>query len=647
VTQRLAGSRILINAPTADELDSLRVALEHAGASVITTRSPQEAFDAFQADPPDALVSDLDGARAPDHKLIRQIRGLRTGRGVPAVAVSSLSWETHRADALAAGFSQWISKPAEQAVVEVVAALIRPEAAGAARPPSPPPGASIADTVIADLGLLPFSETVRRLWRERRSGDLLVRFRRTTRMVFFDEGEVVFAASNVRKERLGEALVALGAISGDGFHRASAMMAQKKLRFGDALVAAGIMKKDEVGLSVARWVEQLVLPLFALTSGGASFDERPCVIPKDYRVNLGTERLLHKGVRTMQNHDLVLRALGQLDRRVVAARAFPFSLDAEDKEILDLAQEPVSLRRLAWTSAGFVPDRARTVYALVASSALEDVAAPPARPARVSLSARPATKPPEPPSDPHGPLREEIRQQLEHSESLDSVAWLGISASAPKADLVRALEQRRASYEALLKSLGHDAGMSTDLELLLGRVSMALRLAQGASPRKEEPAPVPVAAATTAESAPPPAPSPEPASATNVSMEVEHLLMEAGVRMSVGDFANAARTYARLVDLRPEVAEYHVRLAIALSRSPKTARQAEAAFNEALHLDPENAEIHYQLGVYYGAMNVRSRSIVAFREAMRLDPRHKKARAEVEALSPRDSALDGLKRLLK
>ena len=109
---------------------------------------------------------------------------------------------------------------------------------------------------------------------------------------------------------------------------------------------------------------------------------------------------------------------------------------------------------------------------------------------------------------------------------------------------------------------------------------------------------------------------------------------------------NAARTYAKVVELRPHVVEYHVRYAIALARSPQTVKRAEGAFLEAIRLAPENAELHFKLAMYYKALKVRSRYVTELRAAVELDPRHKKARAELETLSPKESGLSSLKKLL-
>jgi tetratricopeptide (TPR) repeat protein len=183
-------------------------------------------------------------------------------------------------------------------------------------------------------------------------------------------------------------------------------------------------------------------------------------------------------------------------------------------------------------------------------------------------------------------------------------------------------------------------------------VALPVEAAAGepASPAPEEPRPAP---ATDAPAEPP---APEPPADREAShgpgmldtdSQIEHLLLEGSVKMTVSDYASAVQSYLRLVELAPRVASYRVRLAIAMALWPKTAKQAEREFLEAIRLDPNNADIHYQFGIYYKAMKVRSRAVAELRTALSLSPRHKQARADLEALSPKDSALTSLKKLLR
>ena len=130
-------------------------------------------------------------------------------------------------------------------------------------------------------------------------------------------------------------------------------------------------------------------------------------------------------------------------------------------------------------------------------------------------------------------------------------------------------------------------------------------------------------------------------------MQIEHLLMEGEVRMTVSDYANAIRVFTRLVELAPNVPAYWVKLAIAKASFPRTAKQAERDFVEALRLEPENADLHCKFGMYYKAMRQRARAQAELETALRLDRRHAMARRELEAIAPGSDTVLNLKKLFR
>ncbi len=518
--------------------------------------------------------------------------------------------------------------------------------------------------MLTELATTPLAETLRGLSSERLSGDLQVRSGKIVKTVFFDHGRLVFAASNLKKDRLGEALVALGRITDEEFNRVSALMkGDRKRRFGEALVAAGVMDKNEVGGSVARQVRRIVLSLFELTEGAASFEERRCAIPLEYMVSLSLYRLLYDGIRTINSRELILTGLGNLDASVALASVPPFPFDLkectpEEKEILELAQRRVTRRRLAWASGGLAFSRLRAVYALTAAGVLQDADEAQAAASQPIVQMETGTfllsalqRSP----DPSGldAIRLEVEDELERSAHLDREKWLKVTSSAPRDELIKALEEKMERYHALREAVGDDDQIKTDIEVILGRASAMLRLARQAAapvPPPEEPELEPLP--EEPKEAPAPAPTTDRAAAPGATgfegrARVEHLLMEGEVRMTVSDYANAVTVYDKLVQIAPNIPAYRVRLAIAMACYPRTAKQAEREFLEALRLDADNADIHYQFGLYYKAMKQRSRAVAEMRTAVRLNPRHKMAREELEALSPRDSALTSLKKLFK
>src|SRR5262245_27550433 len=107
-----------------------------------------------------------------------------------------------------------------------------------------PPAPILPKAVLTDLAVTPLARTIRQLTADGRSGDLLVRHGKIAKMIFLNRGRIVFAASNSRRDRFGEALVRLGVITQAQFTRASVHMQKTGVRFGDALIAAAILDAD-------------------------------------------------------------------------------------------------------------------------------------------------------------------------------------------------------------------------------------------------------------------------------------------------------------------------------------------------------------------------------------------------------------------
>jgi tetratricopeptide (TPR) repeat protein len=506
--------------------------------------------------------------------------------------------------------------------------------------------------MLTDLSTTPIAEPLRRLAAERRSGDLQVQSGRAVKTIFFDAGRAIFAASNLKKDRLGESLVAQGRITEEEYRHAESLLKQgtRRKRVGDALVEAGVLQKGEMGRMLSRHVKRIICSTFAFTEGVATFEERPTSIPLEYMVSLSMHGILYEGIKSMESEELILAGLGHLDRRVTMSAVPPFAFDPKDcpreeRDILERAQRKVTLRYLAWHGNELSFERLRAVYALLASGVLTDADAEEARPfvqmetGTFLLSA--LQRQPDPSA--LEAVRREIRDELERSAGPDREAWLKVSHAAPRDALIAAIEEKMERYHALRDALGDDE-LRTDLEVILGRVSGLLRLARQAPADPPPPAP---AEPTVALPTPPPASPPAPMPPVEPGPSVDQLMLQAEVAMTVSDYPNAIKAFVQLVNLRPKDSGLRAKLAIAMASYPRTAKGAEREFIEALRLDPDNPDLHYQFGMYYKIMKQRARALAEMQTAVRLNPRHALARGELEALSPRDSALSSLKKLFK
>jgi PAS domain S-box-containing protein len=133
--RELAGLSILLVEDEEDGKEVLKLTLDRFGAVTRAVSSAAEALAAFEAHPPDVLLSDIGLPGASGYELIRQVRerGAVRGGDIPAVAVTAFASEKDRARALAAGFDRHVAKPVDPAdLISIIRGLV----AGRRRPPA-------------------------------------------------------------------------------------------------------------------------------------------------------------------------------------------------------------------------------------------------------------------------------------------------------------------------------------------------------------------------------------------------------------------------------------------------------------------------------------------------------------------------------
>jgi len=129
----LAGVRVLLVDDDDDGRDLMATMLEHAGAVVVAAANAAEAFDAFVAEPPRLLLSDIALPGEDGFSLLRRIRAVEAARGGEVIAVA-ISGYGHEVAANAGGFAVHLTKPVERLqLLRILRALLDP-------PPSSPSG---------------------------------------------------------------------------------------------------------------------------------------------------------------------------------------------------------------------------------------------------------------------------------------------------------------------------------------------------------------------------------------------------------------------------------------------------------------------------------------------------------------------------
>jgi hypothetical protein len=142
-----------------------------------------------------------------------------------------------------------------------------------------------------------------------KSGFLYFEHGECAKTVYLHAGEVVFATSNQRVDRLGECLLRSGVISVEQQLRANEAH-RPPAPFGRFLVELGFLTARELWDGVKHQVEEIVRSLFAFSAGTVLFWEGEVRPDNVVRLALPTRRLVAEG---LSQRDDLLRYLAQLE----------------------------------------------------------------------------------------------------------------------------------------------------------------------------------------------------------------------------------------------------------------------------------------------------------------------------------------------
>jgi hypothetical protein len=200
----------------------------------------------------------------------------------------------------------------------------------------------------SDVRAFPLADLLSMIHDAGKSGFLLLANEGHEKSVFLHRGEVVFAASNQRVDRLGESLLRSGSISLEQLQKADARW-QPGSRFGKVLVELGSLTPRDLWNAVKGQVEDIVRSLFSYTSGTVHFWEGEIQPDNIVRLSLPTRRLIAEGLK---RRDELFRFLAHLeDPRVTlqVGETDRAQLTSSEKQLIDViaveAAFPAACRR--------------------------------------------------------------------------------------------------------------------------------------------------------------------------------------------------------------------------------------------------------------------------------------------------------------
>jgi hypothetical protein len=161
----------------------------------------------------------------------------------------------------------------------------------------------------ADVRAFSLADLLQLVHSSAKSGFLYFEHGDCVKTVYLHAGEVVFATSNQRVDRLGEVLLRSGMITVEQHLQADHDF-RPPAPFGRFLVELGFLTPRQLWDGVKHQVEEMVRSLFAFGAGHVLFWEGEVRPDNVVRLSLPTERLIEEG---LSQRDELLEFLAQLE----------------------------------------------------------------------------------------------------------------------------------------------------------------------------------------------------------------------------------------------------------------------------------------------------------------------------------------------
>lgn len=157
------------------------------------------------------------------------------------------------------------------------------------------PAGDAGDSSIARCSQEVFADFMYGLSRRRWSGAVSCDVGQGIKRVYFDRGEIVFAASNMMDDRLGEVIYRDGMITLDELTD-SAVKVDRNSKFGQVLLSNGTFTNVDLWLALKRQVQDIVYSIFISPSIYVELHAGRNLAPTHVVFDMGTERLLDEAI---------------------------------------------------------------------------------------------------------------------------------------------------------------------------------------------------------------------------------------------------------------------------------------------------------------------------------------------------------------
>jgi len=200
-----------------------------------------------------------------------------------------------------------------------------------------------------------------------KTGVLAFKQDRMKKSLYIKEGNVIFAASNLPHERLGDLLLAAGWITREQYKQSVALLTEKKTQ-GRILVEIGAITPKQLWQSVQGQIRTIAYSLFDWDSGTFHFFEGDLPSQENIIADVGITELIVGGIRRIRNLNTIRRKFTSPEvilAKVELPQKDEIKMELFEKHVLNLIDGNRSVGEICQASEIGEAETMKVLYMLV------------------------------------------------------------------------------------------------------------------------------------------------------------------------------------------------------------------------------------------------------------------------------------------
>lgn len=148
---------------------------------------------------------------------------------------------------------------------------------------------------------LPVPLVLKKILAKKSHGELVITGENIHKTLYFSEGNLVFAETNVLEERLGEILFKIGKINRQQFADIHNMIQGSTEKLGNLLIQHNVLNHRDVFFALLYQLRTIAISTFGMTSGEWNFVSKIPEVPDDSKFNIQLPTIISEGANKIGN----------------------------------------------------------------------------------------------------------------------------------------------------------------------------------------------------------------------------------------------------------------------------------------------------------------------------------------------------------